>query len=120
MYLYFSDYDLLDSFYTIYVSCISPETEYKAEQDRILSLYNEQDHTINSDSFKYESVVFNDILQTESEVVDYLSYSYVLFDRDESKIIYVMLFTKDDISKIDHVPSEYLPKEYLEFIQGGE
>ena len=42
-----------------------------------------------------------------------VDFSYVLFDEDENRIVYVLIFEKGEEINIETIPKAYLPKEYL-------
>lgn len=108
VYLYYSDRDLLDSFYTVYLNCIFSEEKYTLEYERLQSLSGEEGNIL---SFEYESIVFYYYMEFGS--VDMVDFSYVLFDEDENRIVYVLIFEKGEEINIETIPKAYLPKEYL-------
>ncbi|MBR2724767.1 MAG: hypothetical protein IKB72_04955 [Ruminococcus sp.] len=111
IYLYYSDYDLLDSFYTIYLECSFTSESFETEKQRV---HNECGPALlNSDSFSYESEYIEQFIEQDSDSFTNIQLSYVLFDKENNKIIYVATFEKAYESKLktSNIPSKYLPKE---------
>lgn len=115
IYMFYSDYDLLDSFYTVYLKCKFDEKEYKDEQKRITSVFNEEEFLVkDSDSFKYPSLMYDSLFWSNEKQVDMMRYNYALFVEDTYSIIYVAIFDKETNGKSVNVPEEYLPKELVD------
>ncbi len=111
IYLYYSDYDLLDSFYTIYLECSFTSESFETEKQRV---HNECGPALlNSDSFSYESEYIEQFIEQDSDNFTNIQLSYVLFDKENNKIIYVATFEKAYESKLKtvNIPHKYLPKE---------
>ena len=103
MYLFRSDYDLLDTFYMVYVNCVFDDVSYQTEKDRQYSLarYNEF-ATYNLLAFDYESIAYDVDLDTSKKHMD-----YVLFDDAENRIVYVFAFFMNN--QYENIPAKYLP-----------
>ena len=72
-YLFYSDWDLLDSYYTIYINCLFTEEEYQAECERITNTFTDPYFlTINSDSFGYPSMSYDTSLEADFFGVYYI------------------------------------------------
>lgn len=120
--LYYSDYDLLDSYHTIYLNCNFTDENFQTEKQRALNYGENYDFTVyNSDSFALDSIYIN-TLDCEQKELHHIYISYVLFDDKNNKIIYVMIFEEGDknrsggvFNKSSAIPDEYLPKELLEY-----
>ena len=115
MYLFYSERDLLDTYYTGYLKCKYDSEEYYREEKRIKDLYTDEvllDK--NSDSFEYESLIYDDILSRDDDGVSYLRYEYVLFIESEYRIVYVTFFDKELNGKSVNIPEKYLPKELVD------
>lgn len=68
IYLYYSDYDLIDSYYTIYLECSFSSEKYETEKQRVIDNAKQYDFTLyNSDSFSYDSVYINQCIQWDLE-----------------------------------------------------
>lgn len=111
IYLYYSDYDLLDSFYTIYLECSFTSESFETEKQRVHDECGPS--LLNSDSFSYESEYMEQYIEQDSNGFTYIHISYVLFDEENNKIIYVASFEKAYESKLktSNIPQKYLPKE---------
>ncbi len=120
--LYYSDYDLIDSYHTIYLNCNFTDKNYEIEKQRALDYGKNYDFTIyDSDSFNLNSIYINTLDCNQTEL-HHIYISYILFDDASNKIIYVMIFeegnsTQDSsvFSKSSNIPNEYLPKELLDY-----
>lgn len=115
MYLYYSD-ELIDSYYTIYLNCSFTKEQYETEFKRIVDLTSQYGDMldVNSKSFSYDSIRVNSSLDFDSKGWGIVDYSYFLFDSENSRIIYVMIFEKEIMGKSVNVPDEYLPSELIE------
>ena len=103
MYLFRSDYDLLDTFYTVYVNCVFDDVSYQTEKDRQYSLARYDEFaTYNLLAFDYESIAYNVSLDKSKKHID-----YILFDDAENRIVYVFAFFMDD--RYENIPAKYLP-----------
>lgn len=119
IYLYYSDYDLLDSYYTIYLECsFVPET-YSTEKQRIIDEAKQYDFAVyNADVFSYDSVYIDQSIEHDSDGLLAIQISYVLFDSENSRIIYVDTFEEGRKYEWNtaHIPDKYLPKDLIGFI----
>lgn len=115
MYLFYSERDLFDTYYTGYVNCKYDSEEYYREEKRITELFTDEDLLVkNSDSFEYESLVYGERLARDSDGVSCLNYEYVLFIESEYRIVYITFFDKELNGKSVNIPEEYLPKELVD------
>lgn len=117
--LYYSDYNLIDSYHIIYLNCNFSDENFEIEKQRALDYGKTYDGTIyNSESFSYDSVSINTLLPTDFdfERLKHIYVSYALFDKENNKIIYVMIFEEGSnvFGKSSAIPDEYLPKELVE------
>lgn len=116
MYLFYSDWDFIDSFYTVYLNCQYSEQEYKNEEMRIAALFSDEQVLVkNSDLFDYPSLMHRDYFDFDlNGMIGMMTYEYVLFDESEFRVVYVTLFDKELNGKSTNIPEEYLPKELNE------
>ena len=114
--LYYSDYDLLDSFYTIYVNCVYTPEDYKKEEQRLLELSENGSLSYDADSFCHEAIVLSKTFESDEEL-SVMVYDYFLFDQDASRIVYVSLFDKELRRRHYNIPSEFLPSELVSFME---
>lgn len=120
MYFCYSDGDVFDSTYTVYLKCTYEADAYAKEVQRLNSEYP---LCGNSDSFDYNAIVIEEtfeLYEANSVEMDsgavYVRYTYALYDDSTSQIIYVTTYVKGEITTFtDHVPSEYLPKAIVEW-----
>ena len=120
LYLYYSDYDLIDSYYTIYLECGFSSDKYETEKQRVKDYAKQYDFTlINSDFFLYDSVYINQCIQHESDGFITIDISYTLFDDENNKIIYVDTFEEGKKSewKTSYIPEKYLPNDLIDLIK---
>lgn len=120
MYLYYSDYDLLDSYHTIYLECSFSSEKYETEKQRIIDDAKQYHFTLyNSDSFSFESVYINQVLEHNSDEFIAIQISYALFDDENNKIIYVDSFEEGTKSvwKTAYIPDKYLPSDLISLIK---
>ncbi len=109
MYLYYSDYDLLDSLYTVYLNCSYDDETYASEIQRLKNKFANYSDSI---SFDYEPVVIDEAHIDNSSQSVYIRCTYALCNEKENQIVYVSIFQKAEIDIIkDNIPNEYLPKE---------
>ena len=112
-YLYYSDWDLLDSMYTVYVNCVYTTEYYEQAKDEAYAISRMWgDPVSNSSSFDCESVVappYNEIYSGGER-----HGTYILFDDAERRIVYVKVFDDAVKAKSKNIPEEYLPKEWRE------
>ena len=117
--LYYSDYDLIDSYHTIYLNCNFSDENFETEKQRAIDYGNElSDFSFfNSDSFSYDSVLIYEPTTLINDELHHIYTSYALFDDENNKIIYVMIFEEGTgvLGKSSTIPDEYLPKELLDF-----
>lgn len=116
IYLYYSDYDLIDSYYTIYLECSFSDETYEAEKQRVIDDAKQYDFTLfNSESFSYDSVYVNQCIQHSPYGFIAIQISYALFDDDNNKIIYVDTFEEGTKSEWNtaYIPDQYLPNELI-------
>ncbi|MDD5923735.1 MAG: hypothetical protein PUC88_02970 [Clostridia bacterium] len=93
IYLYYSDYDLIDSYYTIYLECSFSDEKYETEKQRVIDDAKQYDFTLyNSETFSYDSVYVSQGIVQDSDGFLAIQISYTLFDDENSKIIYVDTF----------------------------
>lgn len=120
-YWYYSDYDLIDSFYTIYLACEYGEEQYKNEYERLLEHCEEGMSDIDSSEFDYSNITIQHLVSYDS-IFDtvYINSIYALFDNELKQIIYVAIFNKDDYSNVLNIPEKYLPKDYLQLNQTNQ
>lgn len=119
-YLYYSDYDLIDSYYTIYLECSFSDEKYETEKQRVIDDAKQYDFTVyNSDSFSYDSVYINQCIQHDSDEFIAIDISYTLFDDENNKIIYVDSFEEGTKSewKTSYIPEKYLPSDLIDLIK---
>jgi len=115
MYLFYSDRDLLDSYYTIYLNCKYSEKEYRNEEKRITELFVDEDLLVkNSDSFDYESLMYSNLFVRDSSGIGIMDYQYVLFSESDFRIVYITFFDKELNGKSINIPEKYLPKELVD------
>ncbi len=120
VYLFYSDWDLLDSFYTTYVNCVYSEEEYQKEKDRLTELFADDQYlsdealTLNYPSLMHENSIDTSHGFLGDEVLDMMKLNYVLFDEENFRIVYITIFDKELNSKSVNIPEEYLPKELVE------
>lgn len=114
IYLYYSDFDMMDSMYAIYVNCLFEQNMYIKETQRILEITEQWDFVEeNVDSFDYDSVVIDQVFYFDNLNMGLMNYSYVLFDDNNSRIVYVFIFEKQLDGMSMNIPSDYLPKEIV-------
>lgn len=114
MYLFYSDRDLIDSYYTVYLNCRYSEKEYRTEKTRISELFESDGYLIkNSSLFNYESLMGTHRFFHDSSDVDLMNYEYVLFSESDYRIVYVTFFDKELNGKSINIPKMYLPKELI-------
>ena len=115
MYLFYSERDLIDTYYTCYLNCKYDEEEYCREEKRITELFTDENLLIkNSESFEYESLSYSEQLDHDILGVSYLRYEYVLFIESEYRIVYITFFDKELYGKSVNIPEQYLPKELVD------
>ena len=115
IYLYYSDYDFIDSYYTIYLECSFSAKNYEKEKQRVIDDAKQYDFTLyNSDSFSYDSVYINQYIEHNSDEFITIQISYALFDNEEYKIIYVDTFEEGIKSELKtlNIPKKYLPTDF--------
>ncbi len=104
VYLYYSDYDLFDSLYAVYVNCSYDEKRYNQEIERLNLSWNSKD--ANKNDFGSNAIVY----ESSNDVNNYIRCTYAIHDDDNYQIIYVTIFSKGDFGHIvENIPSEYLP-----------
>ena len=120
IYLYYSDYDLIDSYYTIYLECGFSSEKYELEKQRVIDNAKQYDFTLyDSDLFSYDSVYINQYIEYDSYGFIAIQVSYALFDDENNKIIYVDTFeegTKKEC-KTSYIPEKYLPSDLIDLIK---
>ena len=120
IYLYYSDNHLLDSYYTIYLECVFAPEKFEAEKQRVIDDAKQYHFTLyNSDSFSFESVYINQVLEHNSDEFIAIQISYALFDDENNKIIYVDSFEEGPKSewKTAYIPDKYLPSDLISLIK---
>ena len=120
IYLYYSDYDLIDSYYTIYLECSFTSDQYEIEKQRVTDNASQYDFTLyNSESFSYDSVYINQCIEHDSSGFLVIQISYTLFDNKNCKIIYVATFEEGTKSewKTSYIPDKYLPGNLVDLIK---
>ena len=120
IYLYYSDYDLIDSYYTIYLECSFSSEKYETEKQRVIDDAKQYDFTLyDSDLFSYNSVYINQCIIHDSDGFIAIQVSYALFDDENNKIIYVDTFEEGtNIEwKTSYIPEKYLPSELIDLIK---
>lgn len=119
VYLYYSDFDMIDSLYSIYVNCIYEQDTYVEETQRVLEVTNQWEFVKeNVDSFDYNSIVINQYLDFDDSQIGMMDYSYVLFDDNDYRIVYVFILEKELNGMSMNIPNEYLPKEVVSLREG--
>jgi len=114
MYLFYSDRDLIDTYYTVYLNCRYTEEKYRQEEERIVLLFNDEDLLIkNSESFGMDSLMYGEGCFGDADGI-ILDYMYVLFDEAEQQIVYIAFFDKELYGKYTNIPEKYLPKELID------
>ena len=110
MYLYYSDWDLVDSMYTVYVNCTYTAEEYEQAKDAAYATAIKWEAPKNdSSSFDCESIVGDQLNEISRGGTN--QYCYILFDDADRRIVYVDLF-EDALKRTSkNIPQEYLPKE---------
>ena len=112
VFMYYSDADLIDSFYTVYLNCQYSEEEYNKEKERLEKVL--KGANVDSNSFELPSIVADEYMNGEYPYNSvYMRYSYALFDEDEFRIIYVEFFDKELNGYSTNIPEEYLPKKLV-------
>ena len=115
MYLFYSERDLIDTYYTCYLNCIYDEEAYCREVKRITEVFTNEDLLKkNSESFEYESLSYSGDLTQDIDGVSYMRYEYVLFIESEYRIVYITFFDKELYGKSVNIPEQYLPKELVD------
>ena len=120
IYLFYSDYDLIDSYYTIYLECSFSSEKYETEKQRVIDNVKQYDSTLyNSELFSYDSVYINQCIEHNSDGFIAIQVSYALFDDENDKIIYVDTFEEGTKSewKTSYVPEKYLPSDLIDLIK---
>ena len=118
MYFRFTEYDIFDSTYIVYLKCTYDAETFNKELQRLKSEYPLAE---NSDSFDYNAIAIegeNDVYHFNSESTDneniYAKYTYALYDESTAQIVYITIRTKGENKMlIDNIPSQYLPKEII-------
>ncbi len=115
LFLYYSDYDILDSVYSIYVNCEFTKEQYNAEKERVRELMSQWENLLeeDTDSFAFPSLSLERMLEFNNSQAGVVRYKYVLFNEIENRIVYVMIFEKELYGKSCHIPDDYLPKELV-------
>lgn len=119
IYLYYSDYDLLDSYYTIYLECSFAPEAYETEKQRVLEDAEQYLYACyNDNSFHYDSVYINQVVEREEDGFLAIMVCYTLFDEENGKIIYVDTFEEGRKSdwRTTYIPEQYLPAELADQI----
>lgn len=120
IFLFYSDYDLIDSYYTIYLECDFSSEKYELEKQRVIDNAKQYDFTLyNSDLFSYDSVYIDQYIEYDSYGFIAIQVSYALFDDENNKIIYVDTFeegTKKEC-KTSYIPEKYLPSDLIDLIK---
>ena len=120
VYLFYSDYDLIDSYYTIYLECSFSSEKYETEKQRVIDDAKQYDFALyNSDLFSYDSVYINQCIEHDSNGFIAIQISYALFDDENSKIIYVDTFEEGTKSEwnTSYIPEKYLPSDLIDLIK---
>lgn len=120
VYLFYSDYDLLDSYYTIYLACSFTPEQFEAEKQRLTDYAGQIDFSLtNADVFAYDSVYINQVVESSSDGFLAFLVSYALFDAENNRIIYVEAFEKGTNAqwKTAYIPDAYLPSDLLDLIK---
>ncbi|MBQ8184210.1 MAG: hypothetical protein IJ036_00320 [Lachnospiraceae bacterium] len=113
MYLYYWSGDLFDSYHTIYLNCVYSEEEYEKEEKRLKELFADSSQ-INSDSFEYESLGGGGYTSWT-----HVFHKYVLFEKENLRIVYIDLFEDSLHGRSTKIPDEYLPKDLVEVRKTG-
>ncbi len=120
IYLFYSDYDLIDSYYTIYLECDFSSEKYEVEKQRVIDDAKQYDFTLyNSDLFSYDSVYINQSIYHDSDGFVSIQVSYALFDDESNKIIYVDTFEEGTKTewKTSYIPEKYLPSDLIDLLK---
>ena len=120
IYLFYSDYDLIDSYYTIYLECSFSSEKYETEKQRVINNAKQYDFTLyNSNFFSYNSVYINQYIEHDSDGSVAVQVSYSLFDDENDKIIFVDTFEEGIKSewKTSYIPEKYLPSNLIDLIK---
>lgn len=121
--LYYSDYDLIDSYYTIYLECTFEQEQFKEEKQRLNDFVKESEVAeiaiYDSNEFNYSSIYINQDIHSDTDDFAVIYVSYVLFDDINNKIIYVDIFEEGGIAngRSISIPEKYLPRKLLELRQ---
>ena len=111
VFLYYSDYDLFDSLYTVYVNCVYDDEAYASEIKRLESRYGKFSGYSYEDSYEYEVTEEEESFSVFGQTTN-MRYLYALRNPEENRIVYVGIFQKGEIDIIkDNIPNEYLPKK---------
>lgn len=126
VYLYYTEEDpIFQPNYTIYLNCVYSEEEYENEVKRINELFTDEGLLQrNTDSFEYESMLYGEFLDCSPFSLDFFKnqiswvmaeahYTYVLFEEEESRIVYITMFEEKLNGRSINIPEEYLPKELV-------
>lgn len=126
LYLFYSDKDLLDSFYSIYINCCYSDEDYESELLRISSLSDKYDFdTEKSNEFDLDAKILDynidisvykspiRLIQNSYILFSHILCSYILFDDNSNRVVYVMIFEKDLDGKSLNIPEIYLPKKLV-------
>lgn len=119
IYLYYSDYHLLDSYYTIYLECVFAPEKFEAEKQCVIDDAKQFFTLYNCDAFFYDSVYVSQGINHREDGFLAIHISYVLFDAQNHKIIYVDTFEEgiDVAWKTAYIPDKYLPSDLVGFIK---
>ena len=120
IYLFYSDYDLIDSYYTIYLECTFTPEQFEIEKQRLTECAGQYDFSLSdSDQFSYDSVCINQSITSNDDGFIAYQISYALFEAENNKIIYVDAFEegRSEQLRITNIPDAYLPSDLLSLIE---
>ena len=117
-YWYYSDRDLFDSSYTIYLVCDYEEDLYEKEYNRLLEHFENGVGGIDVAEFNYRNITIQNFISYDA-LFDMISIDsiYALFDSNLKQVVYVAAFAEDDYSHVLNIPEKYLPNNFLELVE---